>query len=446
MAGATRRRFQARRCRVSIPPLGEFEAIVWAPRWVISELRAAIEGVEEVACAPRIGALSEVLTALLRVRSATVPTARIGEVLGELALHLGCLLAAAIHGAVLSLGWSGWVEVDVYGARCAPLGAAAARIGEGDRLALFVVGPERCGAARPLLLASGALAIVRRIVVGSRGVLRIGTARIPLREPEIAMSDLPPNLVEALRTYVVEPERIGARYGARKLLVVGPPGVGKTSLAEAIASELQRLVARIGPQFYRSMWYGETERGLWRVFDALSRRRFEVVASVEDVDYLVGRQWDAPYEGFAGELAAWLSVLERDDLPITLLTTNAPWMLDPALVRCGRVDLVVVMGYPDRDQRLRIARRTAQRYGVRARDEELELVAERTRWFSPAEVATLIRVAAAECRGVLEERCVEEALRRFVVDREARRSVQEQLRSLAQKHGGLVVVYAPLNV
>ncbi len=267
------------------------------------------------------------------------------------------------------------------------------------------------------------------------------TIKIPIVKPHWTVDDLPPKLREDVEVLVVEPIKMSARYAPRGMIIVGPPGVGKSVTAEALANAMNKGLVRIAPSTYRSMWYGMTEKTLHKIFSAI-RNRKDVIVLVDDADFLVQRM-QAIHEAYIAEVNVWLNILQEPSRPFIVMTTNVPQILDPALLRPGRLDLVVVMGYPDAEMRMRIAMRAARRYGISLDKELAAEIARHTRWFNAAEIDSLVRMAASKGRGRITIESIEWAKRRFSINESERRYIQDNLRYYATKVPGLVISYVP---
>ena len=267
------------------------------------------------------------------------------------------------------------------------------------------------------------------------------TLRIPLRKPSWSFSDIPPRLREDLETAVVRPLRLGASYAPRGILITGPPGVGKSVSAEAIAGSLGLRVAEIRPSTYRSMWYGMTEKLLESALRAVKKRR-DVMLLIDDAEFLTGRHVSI-HETHISEISIVLNFLQEQNRPLTVMTANNPELLDPAMLRPGRIDLVVIMGFPDKEMRRQVALKAAERYGLELSDDVLEDLVATTRWFTNAEVDALVRLAASKGGGRVTRESLEWARRKFVINEGWRRSLHEQLRWYAERFQTIVLHYVP---
>ncbi len=265
--------------------------------------------------------------------------------------------------------------------------------------------------------------------------------RVPLRRPQWTLNDVPRPLREDLEVAIINPIRGRVSYAPRGMLIVGPPGVGKTVTAEAIASSLGLNIAELRPSIYRSMWYGMTEKALDRVLRTLFKRR-NIVVLIDDADFLVGRHISM-HETHVSEISIFLQYLQQPKRPLVVLTTNNPDLIDAALVRPGRIDVVLFMGYPDREMRRQIILKCAQRYGLSIKEDLIDFIVRLTRWFTSAEIDALLRLAASKSGNSLSEESIVWARSKFQINEGTRRAVQEQLLWYSQRFQGIVLSYIP---
>ncbi|WP_019971496.1 AAA family ATPase [Mycobacterium sp. 141] len=170
--------------------------------------------------------------------------------------------------------------------------------------------------------------------------------------PESRLADLvlSPSLAEHLRHVLLEQRQrdMLARHGlraARRLLLIGPPGTGKTSTAQVIAGELGLPLFSVRLDTIITKYMGETAAKLRLIFDALIDTRG--VYLFDEVDALAG---DRAAPNDVGEirrvLNSFLQFLEEDPSDsIIIAATNHPQLLDNALYR--RFDTVMDFALPD---------------------------------------------------------------------------------------------------
>lgn len=182
-----------------------------------------------------------------------------------------------------------------------------------------------------------------------------GLALLEIREPVRALSDLvlDPAVRAILEDVLLErsKEAILGSYGLRpvtRILSYGPPGCGKTSAAEALATELGLELATVRLDAVVSSFLGETAANLRKVFDFVAANRFVVLFDEFDA---LGKEREDP--GEHGELRrvinAFLQLLDAYRGPSLLIAaTNHEGLLDRALWR--RFDEVLLFDRPTRAQ------------------------------------------------------------------------------------------------
>ncbi|MCX8185052.1 MAG: ATP-binding protein [Sulfolobales archaeon] len=267
--------------------------------------------------------------------------------------------------------------------------------------------------------------------------------KIPIRSPEWSLEDLPPKVVEELKLVVINPFRSGLPFATKGTFITGPPGVGKSVMAEAIANALGLRVVELKPFTYRSMWYGATEKMLNAILNQVYKKRREVALVIDDAEFLSSRKYTI-HEAHLSELSTILYHLQRADRPFTILTGNNPDLLDPALLRPGRVDVTVVVGYPDRDMRRKATLRNVSKYRIKTLSEKVvDYIVSNTQWYSLAELDALVRLAASKGSGVVGIEEVEWARRRILVSPSERRNIQDYLKWWSTKIQGITITYIP---
>ncbi len=265
---------------------------------------------------------------------------------------------------------------------------------------------------------------------------------IPVRRPEWRLSDLPPGIVEDIRVSIVNPVVKGMPFATKGAFLTGPPGVGKSVMAEALADALGLNIVELRPQTYRSMWYGATEKALNAIFREVVRRRKRIALIIDDAEFISSRKYTI-HEAHISEISTILYHLQRPDRPFTILTANNPDLIDPAILRPGRIDVTVILGYPDKEMRRRAVLRNAKRYSIIVDERVVDRIVEVTRWFTLAEVDALLRLAAGKGEGRVGVAEVEWARKKFNVSHGERASMQDHLRWYARRTQGIVITYIP---
>lgn len=220
---------------------------------------------------------------------------------------------------------------------------------------------------------------------------------------------------------------LGARI-PKGVLLVGPPGTGKTLLARAVAGEADAPFFSISGSDFVEMYVGV---GASRVRDLFSqaKKHSPSIIFIDEID-AVGRHRGAGMGGGHDEREQTLNQLlvEMDGFGvnegvIVIAATNRPDILDPALLRPGRFDRQVTVGYPDIKGRCEILKVHAKDKPL-APDVDLNVIAQSTVGFTGADLENLLNEAAllAARRGhkAITMTEIEEATIKVVVGTEKR--------------------------
>ncbi|GAA5883500.1 hypothetical protein JCM3774_000585 [Rhodotorula dairenensis] len=148
----------------------------------------------------------------------------------------------------------------------------------------------------------------------------------------------------------------------RGVLLVGPPGCGKTMLAGAIAGELALPFISISAPSIVSGMSGESEKTLRETFEEAARQA-PCILFIDEIDAITPKRETAQREMERRIVAQLLTCMDdlawdkTDNKPVVVIAaTNRPDSLDPALRRAGRFDAEITMGVPDQAGRERILR------------------------------------------------------------------------------------------
>ena len=179
------------------------------------------------------------------------------------------------------------------------------------------------------------------------------------------------------------------------ILVVGPPGCGKTLLAKAVAHEVNANFLSVkGPELV-SKWVGESEKAVREIFKK-ARQAAPCILFFDEIDVIAQRRGhgsgDNVAERMLGQILTELDGIE-DLRGVTVLgATNRIDLIDPALLRPGRFDVVLEIGPPDQTARRAILG-IHTRAELLAADVDLDILAARTAGYQGAELAELCREA-----------------------------------------------------
>ena len=255
--------------------------------------------------------------------------------------------------------------------------------------------------------------------------------------------------------FLRDPKKYG-RLGARVpkgVLLVGPPGTGKTLLARAVAGEAGVAFFSISGAEFVEMFVGVGAARVRDLFEQ-ARQKAPAIIFIDELDAL-GRARGAGGLGGHDEREQTLNQLlvELDGFDpstglVLLAATNRPEILDPALLRAGRFDRVVLVDRPDKPGRLQILQVHARKVKLAA-DVDLDKIAASTAGFSGADLANLVNEAAllATRRGAdaVSGDDFAEAIERMIAGLEKKsRVLNEQERRVVAHHelGHAVVAMA----
>lgn len=190
---------------------------------------------------------------------------------------------------------------------------------------------------------------------------------------------------------------LGARI-PKGVLLVGPPGTGKTLLAKAVAGEANAPFFSISGSDFVEMFVGVGASRVRDLFEQAKKNQPSIIF-IDEID-AVGRHRGAGLGGGHDEREQTLNQLlvEMDGFGanegiIVLAATNRADILDPALMRPGRFDRQVYVGYPDQKARLAILKVHSKNKPL-SKDVDLSVIAKTTYGFTGADLENLLNEAA----------------------------------------------------
>ncbi len=313
----------------------------------------------------------------------------------------------------------------------------------------------------PFVLIIGFLMWMQRRAQGQMGnVMSIGRSRAKAYvadKPSTTFADVAgyegvKQEIREVVDFLRMPERfkeIGARI-PKGILLVGPPGTGKTLFARAVAGEAGVGFLSVTGSDFMEMFVGV---GASRVRDLFqtARKMGRAIIFVDEIDS-IGRKRGAGLGGGHDEREQTLNQMlsemdgfETSEGIVILAATNRPDILDPALLRPGRFDRMVVVPLPEFSERLAILQ-VHSRDKRMGPDVDLEIMARATPGMSGADLANLVNEAAlvAVRRGSKQiERMDFESARDRVVLGARRESLvlsAEERRATAYHEGGHAIL------
>ncbi|HEX8051157.1 MAG TPA: AAA family ATPase [Solirubrobacterales bacterium] len=237
---------------------------------------------------------------------------------------------------------------------------------------------------------------------------------------------LPPTIKAQLQQLqaVIEDPEAAVRFGVEPptgLLLAGPPGTGKTSVAKVLAAQAKCSFYPISGADVISKWVGESERNIRQLFERARANRPSIVF-IDEIDAVAGSRGQVEtHDSHVNQLLSEIDGVAGQRGVFVVGATNRPDQLDPALLRGGRLSRTIVLGLPDEEARHALLCLMTARMPTVGVD--LEQLARDSDGLSPADLkglcqeaalAAMARTAGAEGQApAVTHEDFEEALRRL---------------------------------
>ncbi|MCL2711937.1 MAG: CDC48 family AAA ATPase [Methanomassiliicoccaceae archaeon] len=190
-------------------------------------------------------------------------------------------------------------------------------------------------------------------------------------------------------------ERLGIRP-AKGVLFYGPPGTGKTLLAKAVANESgANFICVNGPEI-ASKWLGESEKAIRQIFKR-AKQMSPCIIFFDEIDSIApkrGMSGSSSWEKVVNQLLTSMDGIESLKNVMIMGATNRPDMIDPALLRPGRFDKLILIGQPDVSVRKKILE--VHTKDMPLKDVDLKDIAKSTEGYVGADLEALCREAGME--------------------------------------------------
>lgn len=242
---------------------------------------------------------------------------------------------------------------------------------------------------------NGALSIIRPLSRSATEEVAVGSVTL---EDVGDMVETKQALTEAVLWPLQHPDTF-ARLGVqppRGVLLYGPPGCGKTFVVRALASSGRLSVHAVKGAELMDKWVGSSEKAVRELFRR-ARDSAPSLVFLDEIDALAPRRGQSHDSGVTDRVVAAL-LTELDGIDplrdvVVLGATNRPDLIDPALLRPGRLEKLVFVEPPDAQARKDILRTSGKSIPL-ADDVDLDALAEDLDGYSAADCVALLREAA----------------------------------------------------
>jgi len=194
---------------------------------------------------------------------------------------------------------------------------------------------------------------------------------------------------------VIEDPEAAVRFGVEPptgLLLAGPPGTGKTSVAKVLAAQAKSSFYPISGADVISKWVGESERNIRQLFERARANRPSIVF-IDEIDAIAASRGQVEtHDSHVNQLLSEIDGVSGQRGVFVIGATNRPDQLDPALLRGGRLSRTIVLGLPDEEARHALLCLMTARMPTVGVD--LEQLARDSDGLSPADLKGLCQEAA----------------------------------------------------
>ena len=214
-----------------------------------------------------------------------------------------------------------------------------------------------------------------------------------------ALEEVKEELHYAITLPIQQPEKFEALglKTATGVLLYGPPGCGKTLVAKAVANHCgANFISIKGPELLNK-YVGESERSVRQLFGR-ARAAAPCVLFFDELDALAPRRGkdsgNAATERVVNQLLTEMDGTDARSRVYLIATTNRPDIIDPALLRPGRLDKLLYVPLPNAEERVSIAKTLLKTVPIQPGLDPFPMIHDACKGFSGADVAQFVREAA----------------------------------------------------
>lgn len=194
----------------------------------------------------------------------------------------------------------------------------------------------------------------------------------------------------------------GLDYVLSGVLLYGPPGCGKTMLAEGIANHMKVKLLEVNPAEITSKWFGESEKLVKKLFE-VGRENRPCIIFIDEIDKILPKSTSSSV--MPRITSVFLTEMDGvgthdESQMIIVMASNEPWKIKSAILRPGRCDRIIYVPPPDKEARKAIfhiyiqSKKLAENVNI---DSLIELTNPREGWhYSGSDIANVCRTAKTD--------------------------------------------------